>query len=183
MLLMNEYNALLSYAEFRRNVVSDVPDDIDLSVCDFNNDERKMILSCLPAVRESLISIYDSVIDYSKNHYMTQKVIATLYQKGGIMTVRRDAQNYLNTIFEMLYYFMKNGDYNYEKATVTINKDVISFMRKNTHYKPSLLCHLEHICRIETYKNNRICQMKNFDTIVLNFDNKAVCFTLLFLLL
>lgn len=64
---MKDYNMLKHYADFRKAVVSDVPDDICLDGCELNIDEKENILKGLPLLRNCIVSMYDSIIEYAND--------------------------------------------------------------------------------------------------------------------
>ena len=48
---MTDYNMLIHYASFRKEVVSDIPDDICLDNPALNPDEKEYILKGLPLLK------------------------------------------------------------------------------------------------------------------------------------
>ena len=64
---MNNYNLLIHYADFRKAVVSEVPDDIYLDELKLDDEQKELIITGLPMVRDCIVSIYDDIIEYASN--------------------------------------------------------------------------------------------------------------------
>ena len=78
---MKDYNMLMHYASFRKEVVSDVPDDICLDSSALNPDEKEYILKGLPLLKNCIVSIYDSIIEYANTSLL--KAESPEYKNSG----------------------------------------------------------------------------------------------------
>ncbi|MHB1153699.1 MAG: hypothetical protein ACYCWE_17725 [Eubacteriales bacterium] len=181
------YNALQHYAEMRKRIVSDIPDDISLDTLTADNDIKELLLRGIPLVRECIMSIYDSVSEYAAEKYVTPAIIKRLAQKGGVMSCNRDAQQYLNTVFHSLLALLTDGTFDINSAVLENSKfntvNYVSSRRQfnSLKFKSAYTRHLDRFCRVNYYKDGRISDWRNCDIIVMTFDDTALGYTLWFM--
>ncbi len=180
------YNALQHYAEMRKRIVSDIPNDISLDL-HAADDEKELLLRGIPLVRDCIISIYDSVSEYAAEKYVTPAIIKRLAQKGGIMSCNRDAQQYLNTVFHSFLALLTDGIYDINNAVLENTKintaNYITSRRQYTRlkFKSAYTRHFDRFCRIDYYKDGRTSDWRNCDTTIMTFDDTALGYTLWFM--
>ena len=111
------YDVVAHYAKFRKAVVADVPDDICLDGFDLNEDEKEYIIKGLPLLRNCIVSIYDSIIEYSKEQPKVEHV--GIMTSNIIMKERLEARAYVDSAFLNLYTIMLNGEYDDDRKIKT----------------------------------------------------------------
>ena len=176
---MNNYNLLIHYADFRKAVVSDAPDDIYLDELNLDDEQRELIIAGLPMVRDCIISIYDDIIECASNPSLPRKGLTEYETSGEMMKDRLDASNYVDNVFYSFYAIVSNGEYNDSDCSITVSKESLKpLMNGKRKFQQSLLIHLEHFCRIEYLENNIVSDWRKCNSIKLTFDDKAFCFSL-----
>lgn len=181
------YNALRHYAEMRKRVVSDIPGDISLDALTTDSGTKELLLRGIPLVRDSILSVYESVSEYAAENYNAPAVIERMQQKGGVMSCNRDAQLYLNTVFHSLTALLADSDFDINRAaaknskTNTVNYAESRRQFAKLKFKSAYTCHFSRFCRVDYYKNGRESDWRNCDTAVLTFDDAALGYTLWFM--
>ena len=165
------YKVVEHYANLRKAVVADVPDDICFDGLDLNEDEKECITEGLPKLRNCIISIYDSIIEYSKDQ--PEEKFDGIMTSHIIMKERLEARAYVDKAFIVLYGIMLNGEYD-DDMTISLSRDSL----KNLKFQQSVLKHYEYFCEIEYLKNGAISDWKKCDSVNFVFDSKQLCFTL-----
>lgn len=166
------FNALLHYANVRKNVVSDIPQDIDLTLYHLEIDEEDKITKSIPKVREFITSIYDSFLEYANTTYVTEKYVEALNKKGGYMAVSNAVRHYMDDVFEMLIGVLKLGVYEEDRVLVTKQK------LRQIKFKEAYTKHYSSVIYMEYYKSGRESSYKTCDEAHFCFDDTDVMFTL-----
>ena len=176
---MKNYNVLTHYADFRKAMVSDAPHDIYLDELKLDENQKELIVDGLPMVKDCIVSIYDDIIEYAGNPSLPRKGVSEYQNSGEMMEDRRDATNYVNNVFYSLYVIIFNGEYDGSDRSITVSKESLKpLMSGKQRFQQPLLIHLEHFCRIEYLENNIESDWRKCGSIRLNFDDKALCFSL-----
>ena len=178
---MINYNILIQYANFRKEVVSNVPTDICFNELDLNDEQKDLIIIGLPLLRDCILSIYDNVIEYARSRDLSQINIFEHIDNGTLMKARNEARIYMDNVFYTLLTVLRNGFYNEYNNTISAFKNDITNNSSEKHgikFQQSLLFHFDSICRVEYQKNNEVTSWKKCDNVQLKFDNKALCFIL-----
>jgi hypothetical protein len=178
------YNALLHYAEMRKRIVSDIPDDIAIDVLAIDDDSKELLLRGIPLVRECLVSVYDSVSEYAGDNYVTPKIIERMTRKGGVMDCNREAQHYLNTVFHSLLALLTSGTYDINSAILVTRKEYLTQYTSsrrlftNLKFKNSYTVHYSSFCNVGFYKDDKPALWNKCDTAELAFDDTSLGYTL-----
>lgn len=178
---MKDYNMLIHYANFRKAVVSDVPDDICLESLALNIDKKEYILKGLPLLKNCIVSIYDSVIEYASNPSLSRLESSDYKNSGEIMKERQNALLYIRNTFLSLYCVMTGGIYDNDR-TITVSKEYLKNwelpIRQKAKFQQSQLKHFEYFCRVEYLKNGEFSDWRNCDSVEFIFEEKELCYTL-----
>jgi hypothetical protein len=176
---MNNYNMLIHYADFRKDVVSDIPDDIYLDELELDDEQKELILNGLPLVKDFVISIYDNIIEYAGNPSLPRKEISEYKNSGELMNDRRDARNYIDKVFLSLYSIISDGIYDSD-CTVIVSKEYLKRLawHRIGKFQQSQLQHLEYFCLFEYYKDNELSDWRRCESVSMIFEDRALCYTL-----
>ena len=180
------YNALQHYAEMRKRIVSDIPDDITLDALTANDDIKELLLRGIPLVRDCIVSIYDSVSEYAAVKYVTPAVIERMSRKGGVMSCNREAQT-LNTVFHSLLALLTDGIFDINNAVLENSRlNIVNYVTSRRQYtglkfKSAYMRYFDRFCRVDYYKDGRISDWNKCDMAVMTFDDTALGYTLWFI--
>lgn len=177
------YNALAHYAGMRAACVADLPEDINLEALKLTREEQALLHKGIPEVREAILSVYRSVGEHAREHFLTPQMLKTLGEKGGFMSSNHTARITLDTVFHTLFSILADGEQSGTDLLVT--KVYLSALqwpeRQKLKYRHELTRHFEYFCRIECLQNGRPADYRKCDTVVFSFDSDALLFTLRYL--
>lgn len=178
---MKDYKILVQYANFRKAVVSDVPNDICLETLALNIVEKEYILKGLPLLKNCIVSMYDSVIEFASNPLLPRMDYSDYKNSGELMKERRDAALYISKVLLSIYCIAFDGIYNNDRI-INVSKEYLKHLElplyQNKKFQQCHLIHFEYFCRVEYLKNDKISDWRNCDSIDFIFKERELCFTL-----